>query len=80
MQDISYETLHELDTIEVEYDENSCQVKSDDAVIGMSSSDHVFDGDATIVGVAACEDTVISAATSVLVEPSNEELAVCMRL
>ena len=37
LQDISYETLHELGTIEVEYDEDLCKVKSDDAVVGMSS-------------------------------------------
>ena len=35
-------------------------VKSDDAVVGMSSTDHVFDGDVAIGGVGACEDTIIS--------------------
>lgn len=56
-------------------DENLCQVKSDDAVVGMSSLDHVFDGDVVIVGVGTCEDTIILAATSVSVEPSSEEFS-----
>ena len=50
LQDISYETLHELGTIKVECDEDLCQVKSDDAIVGMSSSDHVFDGRCSLSG------------------------------
>ena len=73
--DISYKVLHELGTIKVEDDENSCQVNSDDTIVGMSSPNHVFAGDATIVEVGACEDSNISIATYVLVEPSNEEFS-----
>jgi hypothetical protein len=73
--DISYEILHELGTIKEEVDENSCPTKLDDAYFGMSFPNHVFDRDATIMGVGACEDTVILASTSILVEPSNEEFS-----
>ena len=75
MRDISYETPHELGTVVAECYENSCQIESDDAVVGMSSLDHVFDGNATIVGVGVCKDVVILTTKSVAVEPSNEEFS-----
>ena len=59
VRDISYETPHELGSVVVECDKNSCQVESDDAFVGMSFQDHVFDADVVIVGVGACEYTVI---------------------
>ena len=64
---------YKLGIIEVEGDQNSCLVMSNDAFVGMSSPDHIFYGDATIVRVGACKDIVISVATSMLVKPSNEE-------
>lgn len=59
----------------LEYDGNSCQVESHDTIVDMSPQDCVFDGDAMIVEVGACEDTVILVATSVLVEPSTKEFS-----